>query len=136
LAVNRLDAMALRQGGSVAALFALPFGIAAAFFRDDRQGLASVLTALVLLGLVLGAGVAAWKQRTGTPLTHGIVTAVGVFLVIQTLGIVRRALAGEALHWSRIISSLVLSAVAGVVGGLMGSWAIKPSARPPEGRSS
>ena len=134
--MNRLDAMALRQGGSVAAFFALPFGIAAAFFRDDRKGLASVLTAIVLFGLVLGAAVAAWKQHRGTPLTHGIVTAVGVFVIIQLLGIARRALAGDAMHWSRIVSSLVLSAVAGVVGGLMGSWAMKPSARPPEGRSS
>ena len=134
--MSRLDAVALRQGASVAALLALPFGIAAAFFRDDRKGLASILTALVLIGLVLGAGVAAWKQQRGTPLTHGIVTAVSVFVLIQAFGTVRRALAGEPLHWGRIVSSLVLSAVAGVVGGLMGSWAIKPSARPPEGRSS
>lgn len=134
--MNRFDASALRQGGSVAAFFALPFGIAAAFFRDDRKGLASALTVLVLVGLVLGAGVAAWKQRRGTPLTHGIVTAVGAFVVIQTFGVARRSLAGEPLHWSRIVSSLVLSGLAGMLGGLMGSWAIKPSARPPEGRTS
>ncbi len=129
LARGRLDALAIRQGVSVAVMFALPFGVAAAVVRDDRKGLAAVLAVLALGGLFVGAGVAAWKQTRGTPLTHGIVTSVGVFIAIQAIGIVRRLIAGDPLHGGRIASSLVLSAFAGVLGGLVGSWIIRPSGR-------
>jgi len=125
--LDRLDTLALRQGVSVAVMFALPFGVAAAVVHDERKGLAVVLAVLALAGLFLGAGVAGWKQGRGTPLTHGIVTAVGVFAAIQAIGIVRRLIAGDPLHGARILSSLVLSGLAGVLGGLVGSWTIKPS---------
>ena len=123
----RLDRHALEQGASVAVMFALPFGVAAAIVSNERRGLAAVLAVLALIGLLLGAGVAAWRQDRGTPYTHGLLTAVGVFVVIQAIGVVRRLAAGDPLHGSRIVSGLLLSAFAGIVGGLMGSWAIKPS---------
>ena len=133
---ERFDRFALGQGASVAVMFALPFGVAAAVVGDDRKGLAAVLAVLALAGLFLGAGVSAWKQERGTPLTHGIVTAVGVFMAIQAVGIVRRLIAGDPLHGGRIVSGLVLSMLAGLVGGLVGSWTIKPSRPGSEGAGS
>jgi hypothetical protein len=119
-----LDRQALVEGASVAALTAVPFGVVARLVttNDRASGWAALLAVLVLVGLLLGAGVAAWRQQVGTPMTHGLLTAVGVFVVIQLVGIARRALAGDALHWSRISSSLVLTLIAGLVGGLLGSF--------------
>ena len=78
----------------------------------------------MLAGLVLGAGVAAWRQDRGLPLTHGVVTAVGVFVVVQAIGVVIRLLSGDGISWSRVASSLLLSLMAGMVGGLLGSFAL------------
>ena len=58
--------------------------------RSDQPGWLWVLVVLVLAGLVLGAGVAAWRQDRGLPLTHGVVTAVGVFVIVQAVGVVLR----------------------------------------------
>ena len=80
---GRWDWDAIRAGGGVALVFAVPFSIAArwaADSRDDSGRCAVWLSLGAVLGFVLGAGCAAWVQRTGTPLTHGIVTAVGTYL--------------------------------------------------------
>ena len=126
-----LDLGALRDGVGVAALTAVPFGIVARLVvTDDRpRGWVGLLGVLVLLGLLLGAGVAAWRQDRGTPLTHGIVTAVGVFLVVQVIGTLRRAVAGDPIHWARISSGLVLSLVTGVIGGFLGSFVQRSGVR-------
>ena len=87
---GRWDWDAIRAGGGVALVFAVPFSIAArwAADRDDPGSLAVWLSLGAVLGFVLGAGCAAWVQRTGTPLTHGIVTAVGTYVVAQAVFVV------------------------------------------------
>jgi len=91
-----------------------------------------VLFALAtMFGLLEGAAYAATHQRLGTPLLHGIVVAVGVFVVVQAAGLARRRLAGDDLHWSLVISSLVLSAFVGMLGGLMAGWLRSLKGRPP-----
>ena len=105
-------------------LFAVPFTIIArlAFDDDDKSGWASVLALASFLGFVLGAGVAAWRQRRGAPLSHGVVTAVGVFVVVQILFAVIRVAGGNSLNVGKIIVSLSLTALAGLLGGLLGSF--------------
>ena len=87
----------------------------------------------MLAGLVLGAGVAAWRQDRGLPLTHGVVTAVGVFVVVQAVGIVIRLVGGDGISWSRVASSLLLSLMAGMVGGLLGSFVLSHGGPCPSG---
>jgi hypothetical protein len=127
-----IDRRALREGLSVAALFALPFGVGAALLvdPDEPSGWSGLLALLVFGGLLLGAGVAAWRQRAGTPLTHGILTASTVFVVIQAAGLLRKLLADEPPRWGRIATSLMLSLLAGLVGGLLGSWMLRKGMRP------
>ena len=69
---------------------------------------------------MLGAGCAAWVQRTGTPLSHGLVTAVGTYLVAQAVFVdhppppwPRRALV-------RVVFNLTVVLGAGLIGGLLG----------------
>ncbi len=120
----QLDAEALKSGASVAALTAVPCGIIGRIVLDDssRSSWVSLFAFLVLVGLVLGAGVAAWRQSLDAPLTHGIVTAMGVFVVVQLVGIARHLVTGTATRWGVVLSSLLLSLIAGTVGGLLGSF--------------
>ncbi|MGD9702132.1 MAG: hypothetical protein AB7Q42_06495 [Acidimicrobiia bacterium] len=120
----RWDGAAIREGASVAVLFAVPFTIVArlAFDDDAKSGWAALLGLGSFLGFVLGAGVAAWRQRRGAPLSHGVATAIGVFVVVQfVFGLIRLA-GGNSLHLGKIIVSLSLTALAGLIGGFLGSF--------------
>ena len=120
---DRLDPKALREGALVAAVVAVPAGVVGRVLSDrpDQPDWLWVLVVVVLAGLVAGAAVAASRQDRGFPLTHGVVTAVGVFVAVQTVGILIRLLRGDPISWSRVTSSLLLSLMAGMAGGLLGS---------------
>jgi hypothetical protein len=117
------DTGALRDGIGVAALGAVPFGVIGRLVLDDgrHDDLLGAFALLVLVALVLGGGVAAWRQRLGRPLSHGIATALATFAAVQLVGLVRRTAAGDEIRWGRIVSSALLSLIAGTIGGLLGS---------------
>jgi hypothetical protein len=122
--LGSLDRAALRDGMGVAALGAVPFGVVAQLVGGgEASGTAgALLVTAVVASLVLGAGVAAWRQTAGRPLTHALVTALATFAVIQAVGIVRRLVVGDPVHWSRIVSSAVVSLAAGLIGGMLGMF--------------
>ena len=117
-----LDRPALLRGMAVAALIAVPAALVGlwASDRDDLGWLGALAVVVVLLGLIIGAAVAAHRQEVGAPLAHGIVTAAALFVLIQVVGIVRRAIIGDEIVWARILSSAVLALVAGAIGGVIG----------------
>lgn len=121
--MNNLDWNALRAGGSVALVFAIPFSIAARIVADgDRSaGTASLLSLAALIGFVLGAGVAAWAQQLRLPLKHGIICAVGTYVAAQTVFIIVRATRGNDVRWLAALFNLTAVAVAGLIGGALGS---------------
>jgi hypothetical protein len=123
---EQLDTRALSEGGIIAACIAVPAGVLGRILSDrqDQPDWLWILVLFVLAGLVLGAGVSAWRQDRGLPLTHGVVTAVGVFVVVQAVGVVIRLIGGDGVSWSRVASSLLLSLMAGMVGGLLGSFVL------------
>jgi hypothetical protein len=110
---------------AAAAIIAVPFallGLAAS--NEDSLGWAGWLSVVgILLGLVIGGFLAARDQKVGAPLTNGIVAAIAVYVIVQGIGIIKRAVAGEELNWGRYASSLLLSIVAGTVGALLASVA-------------
>jgi hypothetical protein len=122
MAVKNLDWNALRAGGSVALVFAIPFSIAARIVAegDNSSGTASLLSLAAVLGFVLGAGVAAWTQRLQLPLKHGIICAVGTYIVAQAVFIIVRSLRGNEIRWLAAIFNLTAVAVAGLLGGALG----------------
>jgi hypothetical protein len=125
MAAVELDRPAVLKGMAAAAIIAVPFallGLAAS--DEDSLGWAGWLSVVgVLLGLVIGGFLAARDQRVGAPLTNGIVAAVAVYVVVQGIGILKRAVADEELNWAKYASSLLLSIVAGTVGALLASVA-------------
>ncbi len=120
--MKTLDWNALRAGGSVALVFAIPFSIAARIVAegDGSEGMASLLSLAALVGFVLGAGVAAWAQQLQLPLKHGIICALGTYVAAQTVFIIIRAIRGNEVRWLAALFNLTAVAVAGLLGGALG----------------
>jgi len=118
-----LDRPAVVRGMVVAAIVAVPFALLGLGVSDENNlgwlGWISVVG--VLFGLVLGAFATAREQRVGAPLTNAIVTAMAVYVIVQAIGIIKRLITDEDLRWGKYASSLLLSIVAGTVGGLLAS---------------
>lgn len=118
---HRWDVPALKAGGMVALVFAVPFSIGSRWAADrDDSTLATFLALGAVLGFVLGAGCAAWVQRVGLPLSHGIVTAVGTYLLAQAVFVAFRLVRGNEVHWFALLFNLSVTLVAGLVGGVLG----------------
>jgi hypothetical protein len=124
---GRWDWDAIRAGAGVALVFAVPFSIAARWAADRAD------PGSLPVWLSLGAGCAAWVQRTATPLTHGIVTAVGTYVVAQAVFATIRLIRGEDVRWFALMFNLSVVLGAGLVGGLLGqmlrSRGFEPGAR-------
>ena len=87
-----LDPAALVRGVVVAAVICVPAALVGLWASDDDDigWLATFCVALVLAGLVLGGAVAAHHQRVGSPLSHGILAAGVLFVIVQGIGLLRR----------------------------------------------
>jgi uncharacterized membrane protein YfcA len=124
VALNRArwDVDALRAGGLVALVFAVPFSLAARWAADSRDdsSLATFLALGAVIGFVVGAGCAAWVQRVGFPLSHGLVTALGTYVLAQAVFILIRLALGREVRWFAALFNLSVVAGAGRVGGLLG----------------
>jgi uncharacterized membrane protein YfcA len=118
----RWDWDAIRAGAIVAVVLAVPFSIAGRWAADSRDdpNLAAWLNVGAVVGFVLGAGCAAWLQRVGTPLSHGLVTAAGTYLVAQMVFVTVRLVRGLDVHWFAVMFNLSVVIAAGLVGGLLG----------------
>ena len=95
--------------------------MSAAAVGGDSGGLNALFFLVFLLLLVVGAGSAAWVQRTGTPLTHALATATGSFVVAEVVFVVVRAVRGTDIPWSGIALTFSFVVIAGIIGGFLGS---------------
>lgn len=118
-----LDFAALRQGGAIALVVGAPCAIGSTVVASGNDG-SSPLVALLWLGavagFVIGAGVAAWVQRRGTPLIHGLVCAGGTYLAVQAVFSVVRLSRGRDVSWLGLFFTFTVVLFAGVIGGSLG----------------
>lgn len=119
---SRFDWPAVRSGAGVCLVFAIPFSLAARWAADSRDdsALAVLLTLGAIAGFVVGSGVAAWTQRVGYPLVHGLVTASGTYIAAQAVFITIRLLTDRDVRWYAALFNLTPVLFAGVVGGYLG----------------
>jgi hypothetical protein len=119
---ERWDVDALKAGVSVTVVVAGPFLVSARLLAlsDEDSPFIVPLILVAVVGFVLGAGVAAWRQQRGTPLSHGIVTSAGTFVVVQAVFVVINLLRGADIHWFGIFFTLTVTVFAGALGGLLG----------------
>ncbi len=128
---DRWDWPAVRTGAAVCVVFAVPVTVVASVV--DSDALSALFFFAALFGFVLGSGCAAWVQRVGAPLSHALVTAGGTYLAAQAVFVAIRLLVAAEVSWFRILFTLNLVLLAGLVGGFLGSRllskGIEPSTR-------
>jgi hypothetical protein len=137
-ALARWDAAALRGGVGVAAVFAAPFAVLGrlALSEDWSDTIVIACNLAMIGGLFLGAGVTAWRQRVGTPLSHGIVVALLAYVLIQIALVVARLVRGADVDVAAIVFNTAFALGAGLLGGLVGQLLLSRGLVPPERPSS
>jgi len=118
---GRWDLDAIRAGIGVCLILAIPLTLVAAFLDSDSSGLNALFFFGAMFGFVLGGGCAAWVQRCGTPMSHGVLTTVVAYLGAQSVFILARVVRGDTVNWFGVFFTLSLVTVAGLFGGLLGS---------------
>jgi len=113
--MNDLDLRAIAKGAGVAAIIAVPAGIAQNLI-DRGSSAAFGLFLVVVLALVAG-GFVAGREQPDRALTHGGLAALALYAAVQLLGIVLRVARGETVTWVSIPLIALLSASCGVIGG-------------------
>jgi len=121
--MTTLDRAALKQGASVSLVFAVPFSIGSRLMAEHEANSpwVSVLWLAALGGFTLGAGIAAWVQRTGFPLLHGLACAGGTYVAAQTAFILIKLFRGGSISWLAVFFTFTVVLTAGLVGGGLGS---------------
>ncbi len=118
---GRWDLDAIRAGIGVCLILAIPLTLIAAFVNSDSSGLNAFFFFGAMFGFVLGGGCAAWVQRRGTPMSHGVVTTMVAYVGAQSVFIVIRLVRGEGVEWFAVFFTLSLVVLAGLFGGILGS---------------
>lgn len=130
---SRWDVDALRVGAIICLVIAVPITIVAAIVDSDSAGLQAFFFFAAFGGFVIGSGCAAWVQRTGTPLSHALVTAVGTYAAAQAVFVIVELISGGDVNWFGIFFTMTLVLGAGLVGGFLGgrlqARGIRPSAQ-------
>jgi hypothetical protein len=131
--VGRWDLDAIRAGIGVCLLLAIPLTLIAAFVDTDSSGLNALFFFGAMFGFVVGGGCAAWVQRAGTPMSHGVITTIVAYLGAQSVFVIIRLVRGESVNWFGVFFTLSLVILAGLFGGLLGSQldarGFRPSSR-------
>ena len=114
---------AVAVGAGVALAICVPAAILAQVLDqagsvDDDSSWLLVLFGVILVGMGVGGFVAA-ERRLDAPLTNGAVAALAAYLLVQTIGAVRLLASGDDVTWAAIPFFALLSAAAGMTGGLV-----------------
>jgi peptidoglycan/LPS O-acetylase OafA/YrhL len=121
ISAGRWDIAAIRAGIGVCLLLAVPLTVIAALVDSDSAGLNAFFFFGAMLGFVLGGGCAAWVQRKGTPMSHGVLSATIAYLGAQAVFITIALLRDSDIDWFGVFFTLSLVLLAGVFGGMLGS---------------
>jgi hypothetical protein len=132
----RWDVAAIRAGIGVCLILAVPLTLVAAFLDSDDSGLNALFFFGAMFGFVLGAGCAAWIQQRGTPLSHGLMTAMIAYLGAQAVFVTIRLVGGDSVNWFGVFFTLSLVMLSGLLGGLLGSLLQARGVAPSGGRSA
>ena len=118
ISTRRWDVDALRSGALICLVLAVPFTLLG--LVSDGARVISFFGAVI--GFIIGSGSAAWAQRCGTPLSHALVTAIGV----PTWGprpcsSSFDSATDRTVNWFGVFFTLSIVSFAGIVGGFLGS---------------
>jgi putative membrane protein (TIGR04086 family) len=121
----QLDWRAIGLGVVVAIATTLPLAILGQLLSDyDDGGVSGIVFLfffLILAGLAVGGYVAGTRQPSA-PLTHGILAALGAYLIVQAIGLVLNLARGDDVSLAAIVVNAGLAAAMGLVGGWIADW--------------
>lgn len=133
---GRWDVDAIRAGATICLVLAIPFTVLGLVV----DGLGAISYFGAVAGFIIGSGGAAWAQRSGTPLSHALVTAIGTYVAAQTVFVLFRLVTGRDVAWLALFFTLSIVSLAGLIGGFLGSRlqakGFVPSSRRPAGDNS
>ena len=114
---------AVAVGAGIALAICVPAAILAQVLDevgtvDDDSSWLLVLFAVILVGMGIG-GHAAAVRRLDAPLTNGALAALAAYLLVQGIGAARLLASGDDVTWAAIPFFALLSAAAGMAGGLV-----------------
>lgn len=110
---------AVLGGATVALTIAIPVVVVAqvvAAFTDLADVAAMVMFLVIITALVLGARAAALRRPRRAYL-HGVMAALGAYLVIVVLAFARFVIAGSSIPVLPFVTNAFLVSAAGVLGG-------------------
>ena len=84
-------------------------------------------------GFIVGAGVAAWVQRKGTPLIHGLICASGTYAAVQLVFSIVRLSRSKSVSWLGLFFTFTVVLFAGLIGGGLGSMMQRKGITPSSG---
>jgi len=105
-AAGNWDRAAIRAGIGVCLLLAIPLTLIAAVVDSESTGLNAFFFFGAMFGFVVGAGCAAWVQQKGTPLSHGVTTALVAYVAAQGSFLVIRLLRDQSINWFGVFFTL------------------------------
>lgn len=110
---------AVRQGVLTALVLALPAGLLNQFVVDRSGGRTPVVLLLWLVILFGGAagGFAVLRLAPAARLSHAATAAAVAYVVVQTIGVVRRLFVGAPISWLAFPLLATLMATCGMLGG-------------------
>ncbi|MEZ5216362.1 MAG: hypothetical protein R2715_07170 [Ilumatobacteraceae bacterium] len=132
---DRWDRQALKDGGGVALMLVVPCTLIARLLAgsdgESSSGWSAFLALGALLGFVLGAGVAAWRQHRGTPMSlRAQCSCCAVFLGVQAVFTAIRIGMGDPVRGAGCAVSLTLALGGGLFGGILGGFLQRKGAVP------
>lgn len=118
-----LHPRAVAAGAGIALAICVPAALLAQLLDesgtvDDNSSWLIVLFGVILVGMGIGGFVAA-NLRLDAPLTNSAVAALAAYLLVQTIGAIRLLTSGGQVTWAAIPFFALLSASAGMAGGLL-----------------
>lgn len=108
----------------------VPITLLALVVLDDES---SAYGQLGFFGLTMvgfaAAGYGGGKLAPLAPMTHGALGAAGTWAIIQTFGVLRRLVSGEAIGWIGLPLQGLIAAGCGIAGAAFADW-VRRSGRP------
>jgi predicted permease len=110
---------AIRQGVLTALVLALPAGLLNQFVVDRSDGrtpFVLLLWVVILFGGAAG-GFAVLRLSPAARLSHAAAAAGAAYVIVQTIGVVRRLFVGAPISWLAFPLLATLMATCGMLGG-------------------
>lgn len=118
-----IHARSVLTGALVALAVAVPTAILAQTLDGagtvDDDSSWSIVAFVVIVAAMAAGGYVAATRRPDAPLTNSALAALCTYFAVQVIGIVRLVAAGDPVTWVAIPVFALLSAAAGMTGGLL-----------------